>query len=197
MKITAEELNKRINWTLEQKIDHSLYVIDAFISKYPNSKIAFSGGIDSTVMLNLVRIIDKGRKGIFSNTTNEFSEILKFVRDTENIDILMPDTTFFKTVEKYGFPLISKKVARQLHDLKNPTDKNEASRTLYLTGIKQDGTKTKSFKLANKWLFLIDSDILITNKCCDLLKKKPMSIFKNDGAFIGTMATDSATRRGE
>lgn len=196
MKITAEELSKRINWTLEQKIDHSLYVIDSFISQYPNSKIAFSGGIDSTAMLHLVRIIDKNRGAVFANTTNEFNEILHFVRDTENVEIVMPDVTFIKTVEKHGFPLISKKVARMIHDLKNPTIKNEASRNLYLTGIKQDGSRTKSFKLAKRWLPLIDAPFDITSKCCDLLKKKPMANFGGGGVFIGTMATDSGTRKG-
>lgn len=196
MNISSQELQQRINWTLEQKIDHSLYVIDAFIAQYPNSKIAFSGGIDSTVMLKLVRMFDKNRTAIFANTTNEFNEILHFVRDTENVEIVMPDVTFIKTVEKYGFPLISKKVARMIHDCKYPTANNQNSRTLYLTGIKQDGTKTKSFKLADKWKHLIDAPFDITYKCCDLLKKKPMEKFKSEGVFIGTMATDSGTRKG-
>ena len=196
MQITRTELQKRLEWPLEKKIDHSLYIIDAFIAQYPNSKIAFSGGIDSTAMLKLVRFFDKSRTAIFSNTTNEFNEILHFVRETENVEIIMPETTFIKTVQQFGFPLISKKVARMVHDCKFPTANNQNSRTLYLTGIKQDGTKSKSFKLPERYKHLIDAPFDITYKCCELLKKKPMAKFNKDGVFIGTMATDSATRKG-
>ena len=196
MEISIKELNNRINWTLAQKVDHSLYVIDSFFSLYPNSKVAFSGGIDSTVMLYLVRLINKESKAIFTNTTNEFSEILKFVRETENVEIVMPKTNFIHTVKKYGFPLISKKVARMITDLRNPTPNNKASRHLYLTGIKRNGTKTKSFKLPKRYRHLIDVPFDITHKCCDILKKRPMNIFKKDGVFIGTMVTDSDSRHG-
>jgi len=194
-KISQDELQQRMNWTLNQKIDHSLYIIESFINKYPNSKVAFSGGLDSTVMLYLVRMIDKNREGIFSNTTNELSEILDFVKDTENIKVLRSKTTFKETVSQYGFPLISKLVARQIHDLKYPTKSNEATRLLYSTGIKRDGTKSKSFKLAEKWKHLIDQPFDISIKCCDILKKQPMSVFSETGVFIGTMAENSGTRK--
>lgn len=195
MEVSSEELRDRQNWTLPQKIDHSLYIIDSFIAKYPDSKIAFSGGVDSTVMLYLVRLIDKKKKAVFANTTNEFIEILRFVKETENVKTVMPETTFIHTVKKYGFPLISKKIARMITDLRNPTPNNIASRNLYLTGIKRDGTKTKSFKLPKKYKYLIDAPFDITNKCCNLLKIKPMSIFKKDGIFIGTMTIDSGIRK--
>ena len=43
----------------------------------------------------------------------------------------------FIIIDKYGYPIISKKVARQIHDLQNPTKKNQATRTLYFKGIKR------------------------------------------------------------
>lgn len=194
MKITNEELEKRIHWTLSQKIDHSLMIIDSFLSMCPNSMISFSGGIDSTVMLHFVRMIDKTKTAIFANTTNEFSEILKFVKNTNNIKIVKPDITFAKVVNKYGFPLISKMVARMISDLRNPTPNNKATRNLYLTGIKRNGTKSSFFKLSKKYRYLINAPFDITNKCCDFLKINPMKPFQKNGMFIGTMATDSRNR---
>ncbi len=194
--ISIEEYNKRINWSLEQKVDHALYIIENFIAQYPKCNVSFSGGVDSTVMLWLVRLIDKNRKAVFVNTTNEFPDIIKFVKKTENTEIITPNTTFVKTIQKYGFPLISKKVARMITDLRNPTPNNVASRNLYLTGIKIDGTKSKSFKLPERYKHLIDAPFAITYKCCNELKKKPFSKLNKNGVFIGTMATDSGTRKG-
>lgn len=96
--MTNKELEYKQSWSLSQKIDHSLYIIDAFLSKSPEAVVAYSGGIDSTVMLALVRLIDKDRKAIFANTTNEFSEIAKFVRDTDNVEIVHPKMNFQKVV---------------------------------------------------------------------------------------------------
>lgn len=196
MQVSSKELQERLKWSLEQKVDHSLYIIENFLALYPNSKVTFSGGIDSTVMLYLVRFVDKYRAGIFANTTNEFSEILQFVKSIDNIEVVRPSMSFFDTVERYGFPLVSKKVARMTHDLRNPTDRNEASRNLYFTGIKRDGSKTLSYKLSERWKPLIDVKFDLTSKCCDILKKKPMSKFMgSDGVFIGTMASDSELRK--
>ena len=196
MEVSSKELQERLKWSLEQKIDHSLYVIENFLALYPNSKVAFSGGIDSTVMLYLVRFIDKDRVGVFANTTNEFSEILQFVRTIDNIDVVKPAMSFFDTVERYGFPLVSKKVARMIHDVRNPTERNVASRNLYLTGVKRDGSKTLSYKISERWKPLIDVKFDLTSKCCDILKKKPMNkVMGSDGVFIGTMASDSELRQ--
>ena len=97
-KIQQKELNERLNWSLNQKIDHSLYIIDSFISQYPNSVVSFSGGVDSQVLLRLVRMIDKDRKGVFVNTTNEHSEILKHVRTVDNIETILPEITFIQVI---------------------------------------------------------------------------------------------------
>lgn len=195
-KLTTQELSIRQSYTLHQKIDHSLGVIDKFLSEYPNSVVSFSGGIDSTVMLFLVRMLDKNRKALFAHTTNEFSDIVRFVKETSNVDIVVPKINFKTSIERYGFPLISKKVCRMIHDVRYPTDRNKASRNLYLTGIKRDGTKSTQFIIPQKYRHLIDAPFDITNKCCDILKKNPMKSIGKEGVFVGTMAENSHTRKG-
>lgn len=55
------ELKERQEWSLNQKIDHSLGVIDQFINyNQGNVYLAFSGGKDSTVLMHLCEIIKKG-----------------------------------------------------------------------------------------------------------------------------------------
>ena len=194
MKSSMQELNDKLKWTLPQKIDHSLHIIEAFNNEYPNCVISFSGGIDSLVMLFLIRMIDKTKKGIFVNTTNEHSEIVRFMNKIENIETITPKITFITVLQQYGFPLISKKVASQLRVLQHPTKENEASRNLYLTGVKKDGTKNNAFILPDKYRHLIQAPFNFSEQCCDHLKKKPFKTYQKEGVFIGTKVSDSRNR---
>jgi 3'-phosphoadenosine 5'-phosphosulfate sulfotransferase (PAPS reductase)/FAD synthetase len=199
-KVTSEELRLRQGWTLEQKIDHSLGAIEQFYV-FTNGKcvIMFSGGKDSTVLLHLARTIYPDIKAVFINTTNEFSEILNFVKTIDNVDTILPSTTFLTTIREFGFPLISKKVAKAIGYVKNPSPKNDKVRNLVLTGVNSSGESCKSFKLAKKWMFLADEKFDITHKCCDLLKHKPAAKYQKEHGvlpIIGTMAENSQQRKG-
>lgn len=194
-KITYNEFQKRLKWNINQKIDHALYTIESFNNIFPNSSVSFSGGIDSTVLLWLVRKISSNKKAVFINTTNEFIETIQFVKNTQNVEIIKPKINFIQTVEKYGFPLISKRVARMLHDIRNPTENNKHSRNLYLTGIKRNGEKNPFYILAKKYRHLIDAPFNVTDKCCYHLKKSPSLFLNKNGIFIGTLATESEDRR--
>lgn len=57
--MTAKELEDRQKWTLTQKIDHALATIDGFVGRLglDGVYISFSGGKDSTVLLDLARRI--------------------------------------------------------------------------------------------------------------------------------------------
>jgi 3'-phosphoadenosine 5'-phosphosulfate sulfotransferase (PAPS reductase)/FAD synthetase len=195
MKVSEQEFKQKMAWSLNQKIDHGLGTIERFFNINPDAVTSFSGGIDSTVLLKMVRIIKPGSKGVFDNTTNEHSEILKFVRTCENIETVIPNETFIKVVQKYGFPLISKKIARMITDLRHPTEGNATVRNCYLTGMTRSGFVNNNWRLPKKWHFLIDVEFDLTSKCCDLLKKKPLQKFNKQGVFIGTMATDSRMRK--
>lgn len=78
--MTAKELEKRQHWRLDHKIDHALGVIDQFLSRI-DAYVSFSGGKDSTVLLDLCRMVKPDIKAVFCNTGNEFPEIVQFVRD--------------------------------------------------------------------------------------------------------------------
>lgn len=120
-----KELHTRQGWTLSQKIDHSVGAIEAFITRTGKVPyVSFSGGKDSTVLLDLARrFIDRDIKGVFCNTGNEFPEIVRFVRQTDNIKIITPCITVKDVLANYGFPLISKEQAhgiRQAKTTKSP-----------------------------------------------------------------------------
>ena len=196
---TPELLKKRQSYSLKLKIRLSQDRIKEWY-EYWNGQVyvAFSGGKDSTVLLHLVRKLYPEVVGVFSNTGLEYPEIKGFVKTFGNIDTIKPKLSYRQVVEKYGYPVISKFVARQIRTIQNPTKKNKATRKLYLTGEKIDGTQSKYSKLPKKHKILIDAPFKVSEQCCDILKKNPFKDYvkkTKKKAIVGTMAEDSFQRK--
>lgn len=107
--MTLQELRERQSWTLEQKIDHSLGTIEAFVNRMGGIDkvyVSFSGGKDSTVLFHLARRLYPNILGVFCNTGNEYPDIIRFVRqmqsDGANIQIIRPKMTPREVWERYG-----------------------------------------------------------------------------------------------
>ncbi len=91
---------------LQDKIDESISIIEFALSKSNNPVIAFSGGKDSLVVLDLVRRVKQNVVAVFENTTNEYPETLKYIKTIENIIELKPEMSFNECWDKYGMPMI-------------------------------------------------------------------------------------------
>jgi 3'-phosphoadenosine 5'-phosphosulfate sulfotransferase (PAPS reductase)/FAD synthetase len=198
-KVKIWELKQRQSLPLEAKIIFSKERIKQFFEQLDGEVcVSFSGGKDSTVLLHLVRSLYPNVKAVFVNTGLEFPEVVQFVKETENVDIIRPEMTFKQVLETYGYPVTSKKIATMLRTLQNPTDKNKNERTLYLTGIRGDGKKAKgSWKLPAKWKFLVDAPFKISDQCCDIMKKHPFkdyTIKTGLHPYVGTQASESRLR---
>lgn len=73
--------------------------------------VSFSGGKDSTVLLDIVRSIYPDVPAVFSDTGLEYPEIKEFVKTFPNVIIVKPKYSFKEILTKYGYPIISKEVA--------------------------------------------------------------------------------------
>lgn len=177
-KIQIWELKQKQSLPLKAKIILAKQRIEQFYAKMNgNVCVSFSGGKDSTVLLHLVRSIYPSVKAVFVNTGLEWPEVVQFVREIENCEVIRPTMTFKEVLDTYGYPVTSKKVAKMINTLQNPTKGNQVIRNLYLTGIRGDGKKaTGSWKVPEKWRFLIKAPFKISDECCGVMKKKPLKI---------------------
>lgn len=60
------------------------------------------------------------------------------------------------------------------------------------------GDSKGRFKLPNKYHYLIDAPFEISNKCCEVMKKRPVKKFEKETGkvpIIGTMAEESSLRQ--
>ena len=175
--ITLQELNYRRGWTLQQKIDHTLGVIDQFYS-YTDGKVyvGYSGGKDSTVLLHLIRrVFDRNVLAVFVNTGNEYPDIVRFVRATDNVKVIHPELTVKDVIHKYGFPLISKEQSAYIYNVRHT--KNE--RIIH----KRLGNEN-NYTISRKWRFLVNAPFEISDHCCKFLKKSHFVSLKRIRAYF-------------
>jgi 3'-phosphoadenosine 5'-phosphosulfate sulfotransferase (PAPS reductase)/FAD synthetase len=191
--------------SLEAKVRMTLNRIQDWYEHWDGEVyVSFSGGKDSTVLLDLVWQRYPDVPAVFSNTGLEYPEVVEFVnslraRYPERVIVVRPKRTFRDVVLNEGYPVISKKVSRQLRILQGHADDPAWANThrLYDTGMKQDGTLSKASKLPAKWRRLIGADWQATELCCDYLKKEPLDTYaKQTGRkrIQGTMAAEGGLR---
>jgi 3'-phosphoadenosine 5'-phosphosulfate sulfotransferase (PAPS reductase)/FAD synthetase len=156
--------------------------------------VAFSGGKDSTVLLHIVRKLYPDVPAVFCDTGLEYPEIRDFVSTFENVVWLKPKLTFKETLEKYGYPVISKEQAQCIYEHRHH-NVCERRRRRDLEGHGNKGRRRVSLK----WQHLItEAPFEISHKCCDVMKKRPMNAYSKETGrvrFVGTMAGDSSLRQ--
>lgn len=194
-------LHQRQAMPLDFKIKFSLKRIAAFIDEMENqgfgAYVSFSGGKDSTVLLDLCRRVDPEIPAVFSDTGLEYPEIREFVKTIPNVTWVKPERTFRQVCEEVGYPVGSKKIASGICKLQNPTDRNVISRQIFLYGVGGKGQNLKKFRLPQRWLRFVDSKWKISDGCCYELKKKPLHDYDKISKrkpIIGTMACEGSAR---
>lgn len=190
-KFTADDLKTMQSWSLERKIGVAqTRIYEWYLRHDKQVYISFSGGKDSTVLLDLARRIDPDIPAVFVNTGLEFPEIRDFVKTIPNVTVLTPEMDFRTVIDTYGYPIVSKGVSRAVSDVRKLGDDCWAARTF-------DGREYGSYNY-KKWEFLLDAPFDISNKCCDVMKKKPFALYEKETGrkpIVGTMACESKERK--
>ena len=187
------QLKQRQSLPLEAKVRLSeARIVDWYDHWDGGVYVGFSGGLDSTALLHIVRGLYPHVPAVFCDTGLEFPQIRDFVGTFENVEWLRPAMPFTKVLTTYGYPLISKEQAYYIYQYRNT--KGERTRELRLSG---NGSNRKTGAISKRYRYLIEAPFKISNACCDVMKKRPFHKYaKATGrkAIIGTMAEDSAIR---
>lgn len=163
--------------------------------------VSFSGGKDSTVLLNIVRQVYPNTPAVFVDTGLEYPELRNFVKTVDNVVWLRPEMNFKEVIKTYGYPVISKEVAKRVVEYHRAEEKGRLEQSnayKEFNGLLKRNDGKKSFYNKEKWKFLVDADFPISARCCDIMKKKPVKKYeKENGVFsiVGTMASESMSRK--
>ena len=130
-KHTKDDLTMFKALPLEIKIRMTEERLKGWINYYgqEGAYISFSGGKDSTVLLDIIRNKLKYTKipAVFIDVPTQYPELKQFAQKESNLEILKPKISFMQVCKKYGFPLISKEVSESVQGARK-----------YLTKILQD-----------------------------------------------------------
>lgn len=187
-------------WEAKLKLKPSECVDETFPGQV---YVSFSGGKDSTVLKHIVDSMYSDVPSIFVNTGLEYPEIQKFVREVKagkhacfssDVEILQPEMRFDEVIKKYGYPIVSKDVARCVYWGR----RGSQSRIERLNGTYHAKNGTLSMFNCNKWRFLLDAPFEIGDECCAVMKKRPCKQYEKQTGrkpILGLMASESVNRR--
>lgn len=165
---------------LERKIEQTRMLLSSVLLQHRHPAIAWSGGKDSTVLVHMALEERPDVAVVWVNTGVEFPECTHFVlelrgRWTINLHIARPETTFWKVVDQFGWPMLGK-----------GGNGGWESRARYLE------RKGKA-KLAK-----VTREAQIGAACCRLLKKNPSDrLYRKlgvDCVVLGNMVAESRQR---
>lgn len=193
-----EQLKKLQSLTLEQKIQATKIRISEWYQHWDGEVyVSFSGGKDSTVLLNIVRSMYPEVPAVFCDTGLEYPEIRNFVKSVDNVTWLKPEMNFRQVIEKYGYPVISKDVSLLLYYANHSKNKKQ-NYINDLKGLNPDGSYSNYNQQYKKYEYLLSSPFSISNKCCFIMKEKLLDNYKkssNKKPIVGIMSVESVRRK--
>ena len=213
-KHTSEDLKRLQSYDLGNKIQISVARIMECFNRYDKKcYVAFSGGKDSTVLAwlcaQVCQLFNCKLVLWFSDTGLEFPELrehvkayAEWIKHFFSIEVeLVIDTPkdkkgkriiFKDVILNEGYPILSKNISRQIGDVQRLGQNCWAARCF-------DGRETGMYDM-RRWKYVLDAPFKVSNKCCDIMKKRPAHKFTKESGLIpiiGTMACESKQRRTE
>jgi 3'-phosphoadenosine 5'-phosphosulfate sulfotransferase (PAPS reductase)/FAD synthetase len=187
-------LNAGMSMPLPRKIDFSLRAIDRALKVNPSWAVSFSAGRDSTVLSHLITEVFGAKiPHVMVNTRMERPEVLRqagiwrarLAQQGTQLHTVFPELHPGEVWKQTGFPIWSKVIASKVRQFQ--ATGNEA----HLKQIPES--------LHPKIRELTAAGVLVTDQCCDRLKKDPLHAFDDahgvGGHFVGVRAEEARNRR--
>lgn len=178
---------------LDAKIIHAERRIHEWYEHYDgNVYVAFSGGKASEVLLHIVRGLYPDVEAVFVDTHNEFPEVKQFALSVTPLTVISPKKDFRQIISEYGYPVISKQVARVVRY----AQQGKPWALNWLDNKFASGEERKTMRM-KKWKCLIDAPFKISDICCAITKHQPIRAFESRTGkkpYIGLQACESKQR---
>lgn len=192
---TKEDLRQYQALPLDLKISLTQRRIRDWVNWFGTNGVyvSFSGGKDSTVLLHMVRELFPEVEAVFVNTGLEYPEIQQFVKSFDNVTILRPKMRFDEVIKNYGYPIISKDTSQKVYHAR----KGSKWALPYVTGTATNADGEKSQYCCDKYKPLLETDFIISNKCCEVMKKTPIKVYEkqtNKKPMVASLAAESRLR---
>jgi len=156
--------------------------------------VSVSGGLDSVVLLYIVRQLYPETLGVYCDTRLDYPGNRQLIKTIPNIGWVKPKMRFQEVIEKYGYPVVSKELARAIYYARRGSEWALKK----LDGQFKDGTPSDNYKRFIKYKHLLEAPFLISDACCNELKCKPMSRFETASGLhpiTGMRAEESFLRQ--
>lgn len=170
--------------------------------------ISNSGGVDSTVLSDLVHRVYPEVPDVYCDTGLEYPELRNFIMNKPNVVVLKPGIynrhtrkydpiSFIQVIQKYGYPLISKEQSHYIYQVNRTKSQRLKDLRIYGKG------ENSKFKISAKWRKFVKDinsscDIAIDDTCCSIMKKNPSKRYSketNKYGYVGTMTEESILRQ--
>lgn len=184
--VTYETMKQRQAMPLEAKIRFTEQRVKAWYLHYcGNVYVSYSGGKDSTVLLDIVKRLFPDVPAVFCDTGLEYPEVRELALRKADV-VLKPEMTFKAVLERFGYPIPSKEQAYFIRQARHSKPRTKALRL-------GDGR----YSVSNRWRFLLNAPFEISEKCCDVMKKKPFRKYERESGrkrITAMMASESSLR---
>ena len=135
--------------------------------------MSYSGGKDSTVLLDIVKNLYPDVPAVFCDTGLEYPEVRELALRNADV-VLKPKMNFKQVIEKYGYPFPTKEQALYIYQYRHT--RSEKLREYRWNGWPPKG----NFAISKKWRSLVDSPFEFSSRCCDVMKKDPFHRFERE-----------------
>lgn len=187
---------------LDIKVQKTKLRIAEWVEEYGKDGVyvSFSGGKDSTVLLDIVRKMYPDIEAIFVNTGLEYPSVRKFALSHKNTKEISPKVTFKEVLIKCGYPVISKEVAKRVYEYRKfEGTKDFEKRMTYqeFNGLRKQPDGTISCYNKKKYKFLLNAPFEMSHFCCLDMKELPCFCYEEETGkkpIIATMAEESRAR---
>lgn len=199
---TIEELKDLQAISLQDKVYMTQVRLREWVRYYGigGTYISFSGGKDSTVLLDIARQIYPSIDAVFIDTGLEYPEVRDFAKSFDNVTEVNPKMVFDQVLIKYGYPVFGKEIARSIGEyqkwVKGGRPEKKPVDVLKILGEGRFGegsiyNKTKYLNIAE------NADFKISSTCCDAMKKRPCKSYnhKNYKVVITAETADESLLR--